>query len=230
MGTPMTRRSVVAGLTSLGIGLAGSDLSAQPDSPPGDAAESLKRLQAGNARFVAGTTRHAHESANWRKQLTGGQHPFATIVGCSDSRVPIELVFDQGFGDLFVVRVAGNVFAPDVVGSIEYAAVHLRTALIVVLGHERCGAVTAALQAMESPSRELPGIKDLVKMIAPGLPRQDPSLPFESRVSRAVEANVRWSLKQIADLPEAKPAVADKRITLVGGVYDLQTGRVRFLD
>src|SRR5215510_4278107 len=121
-----------------------------PNGPP----EALARLKAGNARFAAGKTRHAHESADWRKHLIGEQKPFATVLGCSDSRVPPELVFDQGFGDLFVVRVAGNVIAADVVASLAYAAVHLGTSLFVVMGHSGCGAVTAGLDALLKKAKE----------------------------------------------------------------------------
>src|SRR6185503_16621477 len=108
--------------------------------------------------------------ADWRKHLVSDQKPFATILGCSDSRVPIELVFDQGFGDLFVVRVAGNVIAPDVVGSLEYAVAHLATSLVVIVGHQNCGAVTAAVQALSGKPDELSSINALAKLIEPGLP------------------------------------------------------------
>ena len=122
--------------------------------PPGDvrpkeAAKALTWLKQGNVRFVSGRLRHAHHAVNWRKHLEGSQQPFATILACSDSRVPPELVFDQGFGDLFVIRVAGNIVATDVLGSLQYATRHLHTPLVVVMGHESCGAVTAAVDALE---------------------------------------------------------------------------------
>ncbi|MBA4019048.1 MAG: carbonic anhydrase [Pirellula sp.] len=191
--------------------------------------EAIDRLKRGNARFAAGKTHHAHESADWRKHLVAGQQPFATILGCADSRVPVELVFDQGFGDLFVVRVAGNVIAPDVVGSLEYAAAHLSTPVIVVLGHQSCGAVTAALASIAAEKKELPGIQDLVKLIKPGLPKDLASVAADERVNVAVEANVRWSMLQLAGLPEAKRAIDAGRIAIIGAVYELTTGRVRFL-
>jgi carbonic anhydrase len=208
-------------------------IAAEPDSAtigfPQSVDEAVSRLKAGNQRFVAGKTRHAHESAEWRKQLVGGQKPFATILGCSDSRVPVELVFDQGLGDLFVVRVAGNVIATDVIGSLGYAVAHLATPLVVVMGHEGCGAVTAALAAMRGPTEEPPGIKALVELIEPGIPKDLPGRTTAEQISAAVEANVRWSMKQLAQLPEAKKVVAEKRVTMLGAVYDLATGRVRFL-
>jgi carbonic anhydrase len=202
---------------------------AQPLAFPKTAAEALGRLKDGNERFAIGKTRHAHQGADWRKHLVNTQKPFATILGCSDSRVPIELVFDQGFGDLFVVRVAGNVIAPDVVGSLAYAVEHLATSLIVVMGHEGCGAVTAAVQALIGPTKEPPGIKALLNLIEPGLPTKLPGKTADQKISAAVEANVRWSIKQLAALPEAKKRLADKRVTLRGAVYELTTGRVRFL-
>jgi carbonic anhydrase len=196
---------------------------------PKDATEALSRLKEGNQRFADGKTRHAHTSADWRKQLVNDQKPFATILGCSDSRVPVELVFDQGFGDLFVVRVAGNVIAPDVVGSLAYAVAHLATPLVVVVGHEGCGAVTAAVQALEGSNKEPPGIKALVELIEPGLPKTLKGDNPSQRINSAVEANVRWSITQLARLPKAKKAIEKKQITLLGAVYELGTGRVRFL-
>lgn len=227
----LTRRQLLAGMS---VAISAPALAAEPDAAapafPRDAAEAFRRLQEGNARFVAGKTRHAHESANWRKQLVGGQKPFATILGCSDSRVPVELVFDQGFGDLFVVRVAGNVIAPDIVGSLAYALIHLRTPLVVVVGHEGCGAVTAALEALAGPIKEPFGVKTLVDLIEPGLPKDLTGDSPAQRVNAAVAANVRWSLKQLRQLPDAKAPLEQKQITLLGGVYELGTGRVRFLN
>jgi carbonic anhydrase len=225
-----TRRHLLA-CTSVAI--AGPLFGDEPTSPvlsfPKDAAEALGRLKDGNQRFANGRTRHAHESANWRKQLVGGQKPFATILGCSDSRAPIELVFDQGFGDLFVVRVAGNVIAPDVVGSLGYAVAHLATQLVVVVGHQGCGAVIAAVEALKGPTNEFPGIKALVELIEPGLPKTLPGDTPEQQINAAVEANVRWSVKQLARLPQAEKALTAKQVSLVGAVYELATGRVRFL-
>lgn len=226
----LTRRSLLA---CASIAATIPALAAEPDDVetpfPKDGEEALKRLREGNERFVTGKTRHAHEGANWRKQLVGSQKPFATILGCSDSRAPIELVFDQGFGDLFVVRVAGNVIAPDVIGSLGYAVAHLATPLIVVMGHEGCGAVTAALQAMEGPTEEPPGIKTLVQLIEPGLPRTLPGKTKDQKISAAVEANVRWSMEQLAKLPQAQEPLKSKRVRLLGAVYDLETGKVNFL-
>ncbi|MFO0867722.1 MAG: carbonic anhydrase [Pirellulales bacterium] len=191
----------------------------------------LRQLLEGNRRFVTGNTIFAHESANWRQQLVGGQHPCATIVGCSDSRVPIELVFDQGFGDLFVIRVAGNVMAPSVVGSLEYAVLHLRTPLVLVLGHEGCGAVTAALEKLGGESHEPVGLDSLLALITNGLRRYPlPQQPPAERLRAAVAANVRWSIEQIIGIPELQPALQSGSVRVVGAIYDLKSGAVRLLD
>src|SRR5262249_17010632 len=126
------------------------------------AAEAIERLKAGNQRFVSGKITHPHSGAKPRAELTTGQHPFAVIRGCSTSRVPAELVFDQGFGDLFVVRVAGNVAGEDETGSVEYAVNHLQAPLVLVLGHEQCGAVTAALGSEAERKQEADDIQKLL--------------------------------------------------------------------
>ncbi len=203
---------------------------AEVEKPPKDAAEALGRLKEGNRRFAEGRVRHAHQAAAWREQLKEGQKPFATILACSDSRVPPELVFDQGFGDLFVIRVAGNVIAADVVGSIQYAIVHLRTPLMVVMGHEGCGAVTAAVESLAGKGTEPRFINHLIDRIKPGLAELPASLQGPDRIHRAVEANVRWAMRQLAELPEGKQRLEDKSVTLVGAVYELDKGKVRFLD
>ena len=235
-GRLLTRRRLLA---CAGVTLAAPALAAErPDDAPAaepafpkDAAEAIDRLKEGNQRFAIGKTRHAHEGANWRKHLVTGQKPFATILGCSDSRVPVELVFDQGFGDLFVVRVAGNVIAPDVIGSLAYAVAHLSTPLVVIVGHYGCGAVTAAVDALQKQSTTEPSaIQALIELIEPGLPKTLPGKTRDEQINAAVEANVRWSIRQLARMPRAKEAIEAKRIRLVGAVYELATGLVRFLD
>jgi carbonic anhydrase len=231
-GKMITRRQVLTSAAGLGAGLTvpgalwarGAD-----EAAPKDASEARQRLLEGNKRFVAGESIHAHASKDWRKRLTAGQTPFATILGCSDSRVPIELVFDQGFGDLFVIRIAGNVISTDVLGSLQYAEHHLHVPLMVVLGHEGCGAVTAALDAKLKRGREPQRIEALVRMIEPGLKDIDAKLSPERQLSDAVKANVRWSMTQLADLPDVKKALKDKRLEIIGAVYDLETGKVSIL-
>ncbi len=191
--------------------------------------EIIACLKEGNDRFAKGETFHGHQSTNWRMQLVPAQHPIATILGCSDSRVPPELVFDQGLGDLFVVRVAGNVVAPDVVGSLQYATEHLKTRLIVVLGHGGCGAVTAAVRSQAMQRREPSHIQELLKLIAPGLANLPDKGQEPDRIQQAVELNVRWSVTQLCQLADAAEAIEAGHLSIVGGVYDLNSGTVEFL-
>jgi len=189
----------------------------------------LRRLIDGNARFVAGASVQRLPSHERLAQLAESQHPFATVLGCSDSRVPPELVFDQGPGDLFVVRVAGNVVGTEILGSLGYALDHLGTPLFVVLGHEGCGAVRAALDAMRSGPTASGPLAALLDAIVPALDGLDQAGSPEDRLHRAVEANVRGTLRRLAATPVGHDALAQGRTELVGGVYELTTGRVRFL-
>jgi carbonic anhydrase len=143
--------------------------------------------------------------------------------------VPPELVFDAHFGELFIVRVAGNVISPEVMGTLQYAAVHLQTPLFVVLGHEGCGAVQAALNQKLTGARERHRIELLLNRILPGLRDLQPELSAEAQLQAAVEANVRWSMQQLLDTPEGKARMAEGILKLVGAIYELKTGRVRFL-
>jgi len=190
--------------------------------------EALARLKAGNARFIQGEARFPTIQKEVLAELAKGQSPYATIVGCSDSRVPPELIFDAGFGELFMVRVAGNVISPEVMGTLQYAAVHLHTPLFVVLGHEGCGAVAAALAAKRG-AVERSRITLLLDNIAPGLRELPLDLGPHEEMHAAVEANVRWSMQQVLETPEAKARQLEGTMKLVGAVYELETGQVRFL-
>jgi len=192
--------------------------------------QALARLVAGNKRFMRGEARFPTVRKEVLTALAKGQRPYATIVGCSDSRVPPELLFDAGFGELFIVRVAGNVISPEVIGSLQYAAVHLRTPLFVVLGHEGCGAVQAALATMFHGARERRRIATLLSSIIPGLKGIRAGGSAAARLDAAVEANVRWSMHQILETPEGQARVAEGRVKLVGGVFDIASGHVRFLS
>jgi carbonic anhydrase len=194
------------------------------------AGEALQRLMDGNARFVNGASAHRAIERNWLANLAEGQHPFATILGCSDSRVPPEIVFDQGLGDLFIVRVAGNVVGTEILGSLGYALAHLHTPLLVVLGHERCGAVQAALQTKFHGLKEKRRIGELINAILPALEGTDPSEPAEQQWQHAVEANVRWAVRQLAATRAGRAALTENRIKIIGAVYELATGSVRFLE
>jgi carbonic anhydrase len=197
-------------------------------SPAYTADEALARLVAGNERFVRGEARFPTVQKEILAALAKGQHPYATILGCSDSRVPPELIFDAGFGELFIVRVAGNVISPEVMGTLQYAGVHLRTPLFIVLGHEGCGAVAAALAARHG-AREPSRIALLLENILPGLHNLPPELAPDEEMRNAVEANVRWSMHQLLETPEVKDRMVEGTMKLVGGVYELESGRVRFL-
>jgi len=226
-------RSRAAGLASLFLGLVVCPIAiAQPhheQAPSLSPGAALQRLVEGNSRFAAGTPSRPHQSADYRKELVPGQHPIATILGCSDSRVPSELVFDQGFGDLFVVRVAGNIGGADDLGSVEYAVIHLSTPLVVVLGHESCGAVTAALGSSEARGHEAAGIQDMLAHVVPSLAGVNRTLPLPEQVHQGVEANVRRSVEHLRATPDLKSKLAGGTLDIVGAVYDLDTGKVRLL-
>ena len=194
------------------------------------AEEALRRLREGNARFVRGEALFPITVPDIRVALAGEQRPYATILGCSDSRVPPELVFGAGLGDLFVVRLAGNVVSAEVMGTLQYAGTHLATPLFVVLGHEGCGAVRAALAARLRWEREPSRIEALLESILPGLADLDVGLEPEALLQAAVDANVRWTLRQLRETPEVQMREAEGVMKLVGAVYELETGRVRFLD
>src|SRR4249919_625228 len=160
-------------------------------------AQVLLRLKQGNARFVSGHARFPTVQKEILAHLTKGQHPFATILGCSDSRVPPELVFDASFGELFVIRVAGNVLGPAVAGTLQYAGLYLHTPLLVVLGHDGCGAVEAAIAERFHGARHGNRVATLLGNILPALDTLDPGLSDEHRLEQGVEANVRLTLRRI---------------------------------
>jgi carbonic anhydrase len=195
-------------------------LAAQSQRRTGD--DELRELLAGNQRFVTGHTLNPRRSPEDFSKLASGQVPDAVIVGCADSRVPPEILFDQGVGDLFVIRVAGNVVSgagPIVKGSIAYAVVVLGASLIMVLGHSECGAVKSAL---ETKQQDLPGsIRDLVGLVDTGNERD---------LNRAIAANVRAGVTKLKSLePTISQYVEAKRVKVVGAVYDLAGGKVKLV-
>jgi carbonic anhydrase len=192
--------------------------------------EALARLVAGNERFQRGEARAGSLQRESLADLAQGQRPFATVLGCSDSRVPPEWVFDAGLGELFVVRVAGNVVSQEIAGSLQYAGVHLQTPLFVVLGHEGCGAVSAALETKYEGTQHHSRIQRLVENILPALPELDPLLPLKAQLPHAIESNVRWTVRRIADSPEGRAHLAEGWMKIIGAVYEIESGRVRFLS
>ena len=200
------------------------------------ARDALERLRTGNKRFVEGSHgASALTTASRRQALVDGQMPFAIILGCADSRVPAEIVFDQGLGDLFVVRVAGNVVAPSQVGSVEFAAAVFGTPLVVVLGHSSCGAVSATIDEMRKPSeQQSPNLASIVNRIRPGietLVRGAEALDGDALLERAVRANVHASvdgLKHGSAIIE--DLVSRDELKIVGAEYSLATGHVEFFE
>jgi carbonic anhydrase len=190
----------------------------------------LKGLKAGNERFASDKAKHPNVNAARReKTAREGQHPFVTLVACSDSRVPVELIFDQGIGDIFVIRVAGNVAGTDAIASIEYGVGHLHTPLLVVLGHSDCGAVTAAVKDAEVHG-QIPRLLDKIKPAIAKAKRKDPKASKEELLDEAIRQNI-WT--SIADTfrrsEEVRDLVKAGRLMVVGAFYDLQSGKVDWL-
>lgn len=226
-----SRRRLLAFGTAAAAGIlaSGSHAVATPNSPPTPATGSdvWRRLVEGNARFAAGTTLHPHQDPEWRESLVDGQEPFACVLGCADSRVPPEVLFDQGLGDLFTVRAVGEVLDDAVVGSIEYAAEHLDVTTLVVLGHARCGAVQAAIDLVRGDS-EFDGSVDTVARAIEATVRATPPDPDEDAF---VAACVRNQAAQVAvELPRRSAtlgtAVTEGRLEIITAVYDLASGLV----
>jgi carbonic anhydrase len=200
------------------------------------AREALLRLREGNARFAS----NAHgggvyESHTRRAELAAGQEPFAIILGCSDSRVPAEIVFDQGLGDLFVIRVAGNIVAPSLVGSAEFAAARFGTRLLAVLGHSQCGAIIATVDELQQPSenqsRNLRAIVDRVRPSVEKLLAADAKLERDALIDQAVRANIQASVSALRHgSPLLEQLIEDDGLLVVGAEYSLETGVVEFFD
>jgi carbonic anhydrase len=201
-----------------------------PRAAPTTAAAALRRLQAGNQRFVSGKAMGPGRYNARRAELAEGQAPFAIVLGCSDSRVPPEIVFDQGLGDLFLVRVAGNTAAdPIVIGSIEYAATILGSILLMVLGHDDCGAVKAAVD-VATKGKSLPG--DLNSVAQPILPAVEAvrSEPADAIVDAAIQENVRKTVAGLGAVPLLADLVAKNKLMIVGAEYRLKSGRVDLIN
>jgi carbonic anhydrase len=214
------------------VGLLSSNqiaLAADPshsDQPSIAPAEALSKLKEGNARYTSGNLQHPGQTAERRTELARTQHPFAAILCCSDSRVPPEVVFDQGIGDLFIVRVAGNVINDEGLGSLEYTVDHLGTRFILVLGHQRCGAVDAARETIAAKGKAPGHIQSLVTAIKPVV---------EATAKEDLEATIKANVKHVVDAlrsstPILKAEVDSGKIQVIGGYYSLDTGAVTFLE
>ena len=196
----------------------------------------IKELKEGNERFLAGSTIHSNDSSllKLKDYARNGQDPKAIVLCCSDSRAPVELIFDQDIGDMFVIRVAGNIVAPSLVGSIEFAANAFGSSVVLVMGHTQCGAITATLNHIENPqSFSTENINDIVGRIKPYiLPvAKLREITYEERLNRAVEANVRASVNQLMHSSRLiEKLVSEDKLKIYGAVLDLSTGVVNFLD
>jgi carbonic anhydrase len=197
------------------------------------ALDGLNRLRDGNRRFAANQPAHGEDAESRREELTRGQEPFAIILGCSDSRVPAEIIFDQGLGDLFVIRVAGNIVAPSQIGSVEFAATRFGTRLVVVLGHSQCGAIEETVDQLRSPAEENSrNIGAIVNFVRPSVEAvMDSSLDLGELTARAVRENVRTSAEQMRHGSEIIERLErDEGLVIVGAEYSLETGLVDFFD
>ncbi len=192
--------------------------------PAISAEQALKLLLEGNQRFVAGKLEHPNQTPARRAEVAKGQHPFAAVLACSDSRTPPEIIFDRGLGDIFTVRVAGNVADQVVIESLDYSVKHLGVRVVMVLGHRRCGAVIAAVEGHEEEGKDVgPMLKELDPAVAAtkGMPG-DP-------VENAVRANVKLVMLNLATSSELRAMVISGELKIVGGIYDLDTGTIEVL-
>jgi carbonic anhydrase len=192
--------------------------------------EALARLKSGNERYVQGKATHPNADAARRAETAkDGQHPIAIVIGCADSRQPVEILFDQGVGDIFVIRVAGNVAGTDEIGSAEYAVEHLGVSLCIVLGHSKCGAVTAAVAGGEVHGCVGALVKDIKPAVA-AAQKEHPELKEQDLIPAAIEANVRQSMAHLTSHSEVLAKLAlDGKLRIEGGVYDLETGQIKWL-
>ena len=199
---------------------------AHSDQPGVAPAEAISKLKEGNGRYTSGNLQHPGQTSERRAELAKTQHPFATILSCSDSRVPPEIVFDQGLGDLFIVRVAGNVINDEGLGSVEYSIDHLGSRLILVLGHQNCGAVKAARETIAAKGNAPGHIESLVTAIKPAV---------EATAKEDLDATIKVNVKHVvqalrSSTPILKAEVDSGKIQVIGGYYSLDTGAVTFLD
>ena len=205
---------------------------------PETAEQALEMLKQGNARFVE-NVQNPQSTLLASNALTHVHEPFAIILGCSDARVPAEIVFDQGLGDLFVIRVAGNVVAPSQIGSVEFAAEKFGTKLVVVLGHSHCGAVTACVETLINPDQQFsPNLRSIVDRIRPSVynlheiyTANGQDIDAQELINRGIKANVRMSVTQLKHGSRIlEDAVNNGSLIFVGAVYDLDTGKVTFIE
>ncbi|MGD9681429.1 MAG: carbonic anhydrase [Candidatus Obscuribacterales bacterium] len=222
----MSRYSTIVAL--LLIILSGFVLPGMAKEPPSPE-QALAELKSGNARYLEGVSKHPRiDPASRLKTARFGQKPIASVLSCADARVPVELIFDKGFGELFVVRVAGNVCKTAELASIEYGSLYLGTPLIVVLGHSDCGAVKAAISEAELKG-SLPLLMDVIRPAVARAKKKNPDAKADDLADRAIEENVRLSIESVLKSPGIKKAVDAKKLLVVGAVRDLKSGKIRWL-
>lgn len=192
--------------------------------------EALRALKTGNARFFGGQARRPELSAAERRAQILGQTPFAVVLSCSDSRVPTEIVFDQSLGSLFITRIAGNIVDTGTMGSIEYGIEHLKTHLLVIMGHEGCGAVKAALLPAADRARETPSIQSLLDQIVPSVSKISKIRDQKAKMREAVIANVRQQVQNVHKSASIQRAIAKKNLAVVGAFYEITSGAVDFFE
>ncbi|MBK9142853.1 MAG: carbonic anhydrase [Candidatus Melainabacteria bacterium] len=222
----MSRNSnIVALLFMIVLGFAQPGTAKEMPSPE----QALAELKAGNARYLEGVSKHPRiDPASRLKTARFGQKPIASVLSCADARVPVELIFDKGFGELFVVRVAGNVCKTAELASLEFGALYLGTPLIVVLGHSECGAVKAAISEAELKG-SLPLLVDVIRPAVARARKKSPDAKADDLTDRAIEENVRLSIESILKSPGIKKAVDAKKLLVVGAIRDLKSGKITWL-
>lgn len=222
----LTRRAFV-GLTATALVTTPAAAAADPQA----ADDSWNRLLEGNNRFVEGRQIHPHATGHWREQLVDGQHPFACVLGCADSRVPPEIVFDDGLGDIFTIRAAGEVLDSSVIGSIEYAVEHLHVPLVVVLGHANCGAVSATIDVVRGKGHVTGDISTLVRTIEPAVRATAPHADDRAFLAACVAEQARRTAEILQERSVIiRNAVASRALGVVAASYDLSSGRVVKLE
>jgi carbonic anhydrase len=219
----MTRTHTAVAALLLALAAPSPSSAAPPPASSVSAATALQELLDGNQRFIEDKMTHPNQTQARRDEVAKGQHPFAAVLACSDSRSAPEVLFDRGLGDLFVVRVAGNVLDPVVVESLDYAVTHLGARLVVIMGHTRCGAVIAAVEGHEEPGDVGPMLRELKPAVEAAR-----AMPGDT-VANAVRQNVMLSVKRLASSKELADKVKSGEVKVVGAVYDLDSGKVELL-
>ena len=191
--------------------------------------EAIKKLKDGNKRYVTGKTTHPNQTQARRQETIGGQHPFASVLACSDSREPVEIIFDQGIGDIFVIRVAGNVVDTIEVGSIEYGVAHLDTPVVLVLGHTHCGAVAAAVKDAQVQGSIVPLVENIIPAVYTAR-EKDPKLTGAKLMARATEENIWLSIENLISRSSIiREEIKDGKLQVLGAIYNIENGKIDWL-